>query len=1028
MLHFLPSPATARPARGRGDRARRHPGLPAALSAALTAALVAALGVAGVATAPDARAATLDPGAVADGPYTADALPTVQVDGVVLESAVRGTRVYAVGAFATARPAGAAPGTQLTPRANVLAFDITTGALDTVFDAPTNGRVTDLAVTPDGASVVLAGQFTSVHGQPRNGFAVVDAVTGALRPLNPAIRGTVRSVAVHGTTAYIGGPVEQIQGQWRHGGAAIDLLTGQVTGFAPRFTGGTVGSLVVSPDGRSVVAAGQFTAVNGAEAYGIIRLDAATGASLPTQIGQVIRNGGVNSGISRVAGDDRGFYIAGFSNTVGGFEGSAAADWNGTLRWMEDCHGDTHDIWSAGSTVHVVGHPYSCATMEGFPEDLPRDYRGVVSLLNEPVTTLVQTTMPRYDGWPGQPAPRLMAHFPWIAQGTVTGVGQSAWTVTGTADYLVLGGEFPSVNGVPQQGLVRFGRRGLAPARSGPEAAALAVTATSRVGGEVRVLVTPTWDRDDATLRYRLMRGTTVIDDREFTSSQWAARDFVVIDRGAGIGARPTYTVIATDRDGNSAQASAAPVTVLAAGSATDERPYARAVLADGAVHRWAFDGADLGHDSAGSGPAPPRAGATRAATGVFGAALNLDGSQGAYATSTQQHRAPWVFSVEAWVLASDDGGQIVGFGENSDGFSSGHDRKLYLDDDGRVHFGTWAFIHRVVSAPEPIDDGRWHHLVATVDSDGTNSLYVDGALKARERFPTGALPMTGYWRVGTDATGGWPSTPATSAPRALVDEVAVYHRVLDPAQVARHHELAVAGTTQAVGGASQFRLTSQVGPQITSVFRYGERGDTDVYAGRWRAGAPDSMAYRRGNSFFLRYANTTGTYDREVAFGRAGDVVYVGDFDGDGEDGFAVRRGNRFYIDNDFSGGEADRIMDFGRPDDEVLVGDWDGDGIDTFGVRRGNVMHLRNDFLGGVAEQEFAYGRSGDTVHIGDWDGNGSQTVSVQRGQRFYINNVFRGGEAEYWFDLGTPADTVLVGDWDGNGTDTFALHSAR
>ena len=36
---------------------------------------------------------------------------------------------------------------------------------------------------------------------------------------------------------------------------------------------------------------------------------------------------------------------------------------------------------------------------------------------------------------------------------------QAAWAVTGNGDYLVLGGEFPSVNGVAQQGLVRFVKR-----------------------------------------------------------------------------------------------------------------------------------------------------------------------------------------------------------------------------------------------------------------------------------------------------------------------------------------------------------------------------------------------------------------------------------------------------------------------------------------------------------------------------------------------------------------------------------------
>ncbi len=64
---------------------------------------------------------------------TADRLPTVQIDGVVWSQAVVGNTVYAGGRFNNARPAGAAPGTNLTPRGNLLAYDITTGNLVTSF-------------------------------------------------------------------------------------------------------------------------------------------------------------------------------------------------------------------------------------------------------------------------------------------------------------------------------------------------------------------------------------------------------------------------------------------------------------------------------------------------------------------------------------------------------------------------------------------------------------------------------------------------------------------------------------------------------------------------------------------------------------------------------------------------------------------------------------------------------------------------------------------------------------------------------
>ena len=61
--------------------------------------------------------------------------------------------------------------------------------------------------------------------------------------------------------------------------------------------------------------------------------------------------------------------------------------------------------------------------------------------------------------------------------GSYTGQNQAAWRLSGNADYLVLGGEFPLVNGTKQQGLVRFARSGLAPNKRGIESPNLAPTA-----------------------------------------------------------------------------------------------------------------------------------------------------------------------------------------------------------------------------------------------------------------------------------------------------------------------------------------------------------------------------------------------------------------------------------------------------------------------------------------------------------------------------------------------------------------------
>ena len=74
----------------------------------------------------------------------ADALPTVQVDGVVWQQVVVGNTVYVAGSFATARPAGAAPGVSTVPRVNLLAYDIRTGDLISSWAPRTNAQVLTL--------------------------------------------------------------------------------------------------------------------------------------------------------------------------------------------------------------------------------------------------------------------------------------------------------------------------------------------------------------------------------------------------------------------------------------------------------------------------------------------------------------------------------------------------------------------------------------------------------------------------------------------------------------------------------------------------------------------------------------------------------------------------------------------------------------------------------------------------------------------------------------------------------------------
>ncbi|WP_165777190.1 immunoglobulin-like domain-containing protein [Bifidobacterium primatium] len=185
-----------------------------------------------------------------------------------------------------------------------------------------------------------------------------------------------------------------------------------------------------------------------------------------------------------------------------------------------------------------------------------------------------------------------------------------------------------------------------------------------------------------------------------------------------------------------------------------------------------------------------------------------------------------------------------------------------------------------------------------------------------------------------------------------------------------------------------------------------------------------DSLAVRRGNTYYFKYTISGGQADAVAAYGKANDTVLVGDWNGDRVDTLAVRRGNLYYVKNSISGGQADKVIGYGKANDTVLVGDWNGDGKDTLAVRRGNLYYIKDSISGGKADKVIAYGRANDTILVGDWDGDGKDTLAVRRGNTYYVKNSISGGQADRVIGYGRASDTVLVGDWDGNKTDSLAV----
>ncbi|MGF7238838.1 MAG: hypothetical protein ACQSGP_28360 [Frankia sp.] len=503
---------------------------------------------------------------------SADALPTVQINGVVWSQVTVGTTVYATGSFTSARPAGSPAGTNETPRANLLAYNITTGKLITSFNHVLNGQGLFVTVSPNGSRIYVGGDFTKVDGQSHQHIAAFSTADGSLvSTFKAGTNSTVDALAVTDSTVYAGGIFTAALGSNRLRLAAFAVSTGALLTWAPTADDHKVTALLMTPDRSRIIVAGKFTTINGLRAYGLGALDPVTGVLLPWAATTVVRDGGLNAGISSLRTDGHQIYGTGFVFGGGGnLEGSFAADPDsGQIHWVEDCHGDSYDTFPTGGVLYVVSHAHYCGTIGGFPQTSPETFHRATAFTTATTGIITHNPYSGYADFAGKPDPTLLDWFPTLTAGTFTGQVQAGWSVTGGGGYISIGGEFPKVNEAAQQGLVRFAVRSIAPNKVGPKySAALTPTLVSPAARTVRVSWTTTYDVDNQALTYKVVRdGKTASPVHTVTvnSTFWSTPTVSFTDTGLTPVSTHRYRIYVYDPLKNSTVGSTRSVTVSAA-------------------------------------------------------------------------------------------------------------------------------------------------------------------------------------------------------------------------------------------------------------------------------------------------------------------------------------------------------------------------------------------------------------------------------------------------------------------------------
>ena len=517
--------------------------------------------------------------------YTAAPLPTVQIDGVAWGQLVVGDVVYVVGNFNNARPAGARAGQQEVPRSNILAYDLNTGKLIEDFAPALNGAGRSLALSEDGKTLYVAGEFDKVDNEWHSRLAAFDISHGhgtLISSFQPVFSTTVKDIAVAGDTLYVGGYFTKVNNQQRTRLAALKASTGELLDWTASAEGpnAQVYAIEVSPDHSKVVIGGSFSTVNGSSkpGYGMALLSASTGEVLPMPVNDTVRTAGDKAAIFDIAVDEDGFYGTAYS-AVGrldeaNLEGSFKADWNGNLVWLEPCHGDTYGIAPTKDTVYTVGHAHSCETIYGFPNmpEVRKDgqhplYVRAMAFTNSPdITIRHQGVVDGYQDWStsGYKSPTIIGWYPDLEAGKYTGMSQAAYKIDVTDSYILMVGEFVEANGTTQQGIVRYPRRAGQPTLP-PEGKAetLAAKAEVTTSGSVRVGFKATWDRDDPTLTYSLYRDdeTTPVATEKISDTRWALKSHSLEDSTCSPGDH-TYRLVVSDPSGNTITAQIPSLTV----------------------------------------------------------------------------------------------------------------------------------------------------------------------------------------------------------------------------------------------------------------------------------------------------------------------------------------------------------------------------------------------------------------------------------------------------------------------------------
>lgn len=432
-------------------------------------------------------------GASALVPTTFDK-PMWGVDGRVRKIVQTDTAIYLGGSFNNLL----GPNGEVLPRSNAAALDPVTGE-PLPFAPNPNNAVWAMALSPDGSSLYLGGDFTKVAGVNRKRLAKVNTTTGAVSTWRVDANSQVQAIATRHDTVYVGGEFTLLGTTPRTRLAALDAATGAVSTTWLASADAMVHDLEFSVDGSRLFAGGLFTSVSGSlgnTQRRLTSLNPVTGTFQPwaSHPGyEVFDVEATRTQVFAAAGGSGGHTM--------GYDGST-----GALQWSAFSDGDAVGVELQNGVLYAGGH---------------------------------------FTKWNGLAASHLIALNP------ATGA-KLTWTVKiNTAlgihsmdshdGHLAIGGDFTKVNSLARMRIARFTE----PADGDPPTAPGEPTGVSNTPTSIDLTWAGSTDNAAATILYRVYRdgGPAPVGQ---TSGQ-SGDPVTFTDTGLIPGTTHTYDVLADD-------------------------------------------------------------------------------------------------------------------------------------------------------------------------------------------------------------------------------------------------------------------------------------------------------------------------------------------------------------------------------------------------------------------------------------------------------------------------------------------------